>query len=186
MSKLGHVLATLPTLVLLAAVAACAGTSGPAASDPTPAAAPTADDAARAFVAYAGGDGAGTDVPWGDSVRFSIAGEQVAQLSPDFAARREGWVRCPGAVTEYEGRRCPVSGLTPVRALVQEGGQPRLETDAPETVGCSTYRLPWEGAGTVWIRPDEDHRDCVTDFAIAVATDGDGAIVAVDLALSGP
>lgn len=186
MSKLGRVLATLPTLALLAAVPACGGTSDPTASDPTPAAAPTADEAARAFVAYAEGDGAGTDVPWGDHVRFSIAGEQVAQLSPDFAARREGWVRCPGAATEYEGRRCPVSALAAVRALVHEGGEARLETDAPETVGCSTYRLPWEGARTTWIRPDEDHRDCASDFAIALATDEDGAVVAVDLALSGP
>jgi hypothetical protein len=145
--------------------------------------------AATAFAAFAASGRPGGDVPWAETVRFSIAGEQVALLGPGFVERRASWVRCPGGVTEYEGRPCPVSALAPLWSLAQHDLDPVVETEAPETVGCNRYDGPGvAAAATAWIRPPDegDARSCFADFATAVVVDDDARIVAVDLLLSGP
>lgn len=192
MSKLGSLLAAASLLFLVA----CGSASG---DDPRPAdgappgtgngAGPDAVAAAEAFAEFATSGRPGDDVPWGDVVRFSIAGEQVALLGPGFVERRASWVRCPGGTTEYEGRACPVSALLPLWSLAEHDHDVVVETTQPRTVGCHRYAGPGvTAAATAWLRPPEggSSRDCFSDVAVAVVVDDASRIVAVDLSLSGP
>lgn len=189
MSKLGPLVVVLSFLL-----AACGTASGdrPATTedDDAPEVSASASDAigaAESFVTFAQSGRPGRDVAWADPVRFSIAGEQVALLGPGFAERREGWLRCPGGATEYEGRDCPVSALTPIWRATEHDHDVVIDEEAPETVGCNRYAGPGvEAAATAWIRPEKDERDCFGDFAVAVVVDADSRIVAIDLFLSGP
>lgn len=182
MTVLGRVLTLLPALAL---VAACSTGSPDPSGGPSPVSAPTGDAlaAAEAYVDFAGSGRSGSGVPWARTVLYSIAGEQVAQLGPDFADRRSGWVRCPGGATSYAGRPCPVSPLATVWADLRDGGEPVLDAEPPREVGCADYRTPWEAEDVTWIRPGADDVDCADDYAIAVAVDGAGDVVAVDLTL---
>ncbi|NYD42119.1 hypothetical protein [Nocardioides panaciterrulae] len=141
--------------------------------------------AAEAFTRFAGGGRPA--VPWAAAVVYRISGEQVARFGPDVADRPETWDGCPERTTTYEGRDCPVSPLGTIASLSQDGGHVVYSTETPTAVGCNSYRPPAADAGTtVWIRPQEERRDCFSDFAVAVALDGSGRVVSVDLALSGP
>lgn len=153
--------------------------SSPAATAPSESA-DLAATAAQTFVAYA--EGGRPDVPWADIVRFTVRGDRVAELDPAAADRRRSWRGCPDGASTYEGRDCPVSALLTIAEQ-----DTVLEREAPRIIGCNRYTPPRsDAATTVLLRPDEGHRDCFTDFAIAVGVDPDGSIVAVDLALSGP
>lgn len=187
MTTLGRVRTVLPALILPLLLAAC-GTSRDdpsGAGDASPVAAPTGDArmAAEAFVAFAESGREGSDVPWADTVVYSVGGDQVAQLGPDFADRRSGWVRCPGGATSYAGRACPVSPLGVLWSYASDDGEPVLDAEAPDEVGCADYRAPWRAKDVAWIRPGGDESDCEKDFAIAVAVDDAGDVVAVDLTL---
>jgi hypothetical protein len=144
--------------------------------------------AASAFTAYA--EGGRPEVPWADIVTFRIAGEQVARFDPDFANRRETWEGCPTGMTTHEGRDCPVSPLRTIAQIGRDGGGVVYRTEPPRVVGCNRYGPSLdevdEAVTTAWIRPEERHRDCFSDFAVAVSLDGAGRVVAVDLTLSGP
>lgn len=136
--------------------------------------------------------GADPDVPWADTVRFTIVATPVARIDADRADRRDAWEGCPptpyASQGTYEGRDCPVSPLATISALVAEGGSIVYDPRPPgPSIGCNVYVLPNDEPGrTVWIRPDEAHRDCFSDFAVAVTTDDAGRVTQVDLALSGP
>lgn len=181
---LGRVLTLLPALAL---VASCSTSPSDPSEGQSPVSAATGDarTAAQAYLDFAESSRSGSEVPWADTVLFSIAGEQVAQLSPDFADRRSGWVRCPGGTTSYAGRACPVSPLATVWAHLRDGGEPVLDAEAPREVGCADYRVPWETDQVVWILPGDEDVDCADDYAIAIAVDDAGDVVAVDLTLGG-
>lgn len=154
----------------------------------TPSAEPTKDPdlaTVRAFTAYA--DGGRSAVRWARVVDYRVAGDLVARFDPGFAKRRETWDGCPEGATTYEGRDCPVSPLRTLARVGRGGGEVIYETSPPRIVGCNRYRLPRsEAPVTIWIRPDEQHRDCFSDFAVAVSLNGSSRVVAVDLYLSGP
>ncbi|GAB2730142.1 hypothetical protein GCM10027273_06070 [Nocardioides pakistanensis] len=144
-----------------------------------------AASAAQALVAYA--EGTATEVPWASEVSYRIAGEQVARFAADLADRRSTWDGCPRASSTYEGRDCPVSPLRTITLLVRDGGEVTFDSEPPRIVGCSRYQdAAARSAETIWIRPDETHRDCFSDFAVALSLDGSGRVAAVDLTLSGP
>ncbi|MEJ7832539.1 MAG: hypothetical protein WKF79_06460 [Nocardioides sp.] len=141
--------------------------------------------AVEAFTAYA--EGGRPEVPWADVVTYSITGERVARFASGAADRRGTWEGCPARTTTYEGRDCPVSPLGTIAMLAREGGQVVYESAPPRIVGCNRYRAPLDDATTtIWIRPDEQHRDCFSDFALTLSLDRSGRVAAVDLALSGP
>lgn len=178
-----------PVVLLLSLlVAGCGADEDCCAPDPTPSAAPTTPSpaaAAQAFLAYA--EGGPPDVPWAASVRFTVRGDLVAELEPDAADRRRSWRGCPAGEPTYEGRDCPVPPLATVADLAAEGIASVVEEEAPRIIGCNRYRPPGAtGTTTLFVRPTEADRSCFTDYAIAIGLDPDGAIDAVDLALSGP
>lgn len=152
--------------------------SADAASDP--------EDAAEAFTALALGDG--SSAPWAERVSVFIGGQAVATLDPDTADTTEGWKICPRDSVEYEGRECPVSPLSTIEILVDDGGTPEYSEQVPSTVGCNqASRLPgWESSDVVLIRPDASRRDCFQDFMVALYLDSAMRISAVDFVLSGP
>lgn len=190
MTTLGRVRTVLPALILPVLLTACGPSSDSPSSggDVSPVAAPTGDarTAAEAFLAFAESGHEGSDVPWSDTVVYSVGGDQVAQLGPDFADRRSGWVRCPGGATSYAGRACPVSPLGVLWSYLSDDGEPVLDAEVPDEVGCTDYRAPWRAEDVAWIRPGEDDPDCEKDFAIAIAVDDAGDVVAVDLTLGLP
>lgn len=146
---------------------------------------PSGTGAVDAFSKYA--VGGPPDVPWASGVVYSIEGVRVAQFGDDVADLRATWEGCPRETVTYEGRDCPVSPLRTIAYLVREGGWVVYQKEPPSTVGCNRYHRALTEAGTtIWIRPDEESRDCFSDFAVAVSLDRSGRIVSVDLALSGP
>ena len=177
-------------VVAVAAVGALVGacSSGPPdattpATGPSRASPAVAPEAVVLLVAYAAGDT--PDVAWSEGVTLSVAGERVGRFGPTEADRRRTWRGCPPDQPTYEGRDCPVSVLRTIADSVRQDEGVTYETEPPRVVGCTDYRRPPAG-DTVWIRPDAEHRDCFTDFAVAVTLDASGSIEAVDLALSGP
>lgn len=146
---------------------------------------PESPAAAEAFTTYA--EGGRPAVPWAGTVIYRISGDQVARFDSAFADRRETWNGCPSQTVTYEGRDCPVSPLRTIARFGRDGGEVVYETETPSTVGCNPYQAAGaEATTTIWIRPQEQHRDCFTDFAVAVTLDGLGRVVAVDFMLSGP
>ena len=186
----------------LLALSGCGGESVPSTEPPpspsasgTPAPAPTQTPVpatvlrtVEEFLEFANGTRSGAEVPWGEQVAYSIAGEPLLTLDPRTAPRRRAWDACPTGSATYEGRDCPVNVLRTLAFPAQEGSTVVIEDQAPGRVlGCSYYTAPSaEAATTVWLRPSADRRDCFTDMAVAVSVSADGRIVAVDLALSGP
>jgi len=141
--------------------------------------------AAESFTTYA--EVGRADVPWADTVTYSIEGTTVARFDAAFADRRQTWDGCPPDTMTYEGRDCPVSPRRTIALLSRDGGEVVYETEVPPTVGCNRYQsVGAEHATTIWIRPAEQRRDCFSDFAVAVSLDRHGRIVSVDLTLSGP
>jgi hypothetical protein len=180
---------TGPALVLAMALltSACVGDPQPGAPDV--ASSPRPSDsaaAAAAFAEYAAGGA--TAVPWAEQVTFSLAGEEIATFDSGDAGRRRAWSGCPADVTTYEERSCPVSALEPVRRLVRDGGEVSIEREAPATVGCNRAAPLQDGkaASVVWIRPDDAHRDCFSDFSLTIYLDAADRVRNVDLVLSGP
>ena len=172
-------LAAHPLLVLAVVVIGMAGCGSDAASSDPAVAAPE-----ELLVAHATGDT--VEVPWADTVTYSLAGEQVARFDAASADRPRTWVGCPPGMGEYEGRDCPVSPLRTIAYAVRHDEGIVPETSVPTTVGCNRYPSEIGDASTVWIRPDRDHRDCFSDFAVAVSLDESARISSVDLTLSGP
>ena len=141
--------------------------------------------AAEAFTAYA--RGGRPHVPWAPLVVVRMGGLQVARFDGTAADRPKSWQRCPGASPTYEGRDCPVSPLSTMARASRRGRAVVYETEPPRILGCNRYPRTVAGAATtIWIRPDTDHRDCFSDFAVAVSLDRAGAVASVDFALSGP
>lgn len=174
--KLAH---RLPALVMPVALSANVGCGSDADSSE-----PAAADPEDLLFAYAKGDAA--EVPWAERVTYTVGGEEVARFDAASADRPRTWAGCPAGVGEYEGRTCPVSPLTTIAYAVRHGEGVVYETSAPTTVGCNRYRVASGGAATIWIRPDHEHRDCFSDFAVAVSLDESDRIDSVDLTLSGP
>ena len=139
---------------------------------------------AEAFTRYA--ESGRGEVPWATVVRCRIGGEQVARLDPDTADRPEAWEGCLRKTTTYEGRECPVSPLRTIAGLDRTGGEVVYDSRPPEFVGCNRYPASMRTTRSIWVRPDEGHRDCFSDFAVTLSLNESGRLVAVDLALSGP
>lgn len=163
-------------------VGASMGTAGCGSDPASPE--PAVADPAELVVAYA--KGGAPDVPWADTVTYTVGGEEVARFDAASADLRETWDGCPGDLAEYEGRDCPVSPLMTIASAVRHGEGVVHEASAPTTVGCNRYRLDVGRTSTVWIRPDAEHRDCFSDFAVALSFDDATRVSSVDLTLSGP
>lgn len=142
--------------------------------------------AARAFTAFARGER--SNAPWAPRITLLIEGQDVAVLDSSEADSREAWTDCPSTSTEYAGRECPVSPVSTIKLLDREGGEVVYEKGTPLTVGCSRLSPPPATAGTtvISIRPDHAHRDCFSDFAVALYVDSGGRITMVNFVLSSP
>lgn len=138
---------------------------------------------AGAFVEFA--KGRSSNVPWAEEVIYFISGEEVARLSADQAIDASAWDGCPAAGF-YAARDCPVSPITPVAWL--DDGDHVYEADVPEHFPCSLLDPPAEldHAGVIVIRPPQNQRDCLRDFAVSLYVDDRGDVVGLDLVLAEP
>jgi hypothetical protein len=163
------------------------GDGGAAISRPSVSASPSvsaAVKAAEAFVALAQGTASAT-VPWAEQVTYYIGAVRVADLTPKElpAALRS----CPPGKAEYEQRKCPVSPLKTIATMVKDGAVV-VEPDAPTTLGCTNVTIPKDTATLMaaTVRPLEQDRNCITDFAVTLFTDATGNVDTIQFTLDGP
>lgn len=129
-------------------------------------------------------DGGSDQVPWADSVTYSIGGTQVGTFTPGASVSDELSACLPGK-PDVEGHTCPVS---PLKAVSEDAKDAVFEQSLPEHVGCNTFspaKVSASSTPTV-IRPPEDRRDCASDYAVTLYQDESGKVTWVDFALSGP
>lgn len=129
--------------------------------------------------------GRSSNVPWAEEVTYFISGEEVARLSGQEAADIDAWEGCPAAGF-YAARDCPVSPVDPVASL--SDGEHVFEAAVPRVFPCSVLNPPTDidHAGVVVIRPPQDQRDCVRDFAVSLYVNRHGDVIALDLVLAEP
>ena len=150
---------------------------------PTRAPADEARAAARDFARFARENR--SEVRFAPTVRYLVAGADVALLDAASARRPGAWLGCPGGTHHHEGRDCPVSPLASLRRARELGASIRVEEGTPRVVGCTRVR-PLDRRHVVTLRPDAGHRSCFDDLAVMVHLDDRDRVEVVDLVLSGP
>jgi len=136
--------------------------------------------------AYADVTGA-EDIAWAPEVAVSYSGEPGITLRAVQADDPKSWVGCPANASEYAGRPCPLSPLETIEMAVSDGVRMVHEKEVPKYVGCDQPEPPdAPGDQVISVRPDKQHRDCFSDFAVTMYLDASGAVDTVDFVLSSP
>ena len=141
---------------------------------------------AERFVAYAVGEA--DSFPHAQRISLSIGGRAAGSIEGTGAvlADRSTWMRCPAGSVTYGAASCPVDILGPVEAAVVNETT-IVQTAAYGTVTCAPTRSgPLPDGRLVVLRPSPEWRTCATDYALALAADGQGRLRSVDLTLSSP
>jgi hypothetical protein len=141
---------------------------------------------ATKFVRYAVDSAAG--FPHAESVSFGLGGETVMAIDDISAAlpNRKIWRACPADERYYAAADCPVDFLAPITAAVVNEESLVYSAD-PGNVTCAPTRHgPLPAGRIVVLRPEPRWRTCATDFALALAADDEGRLIAIDLTLAEP
>ncbi len=141
---------------------------------------------AERFVAYAVGDA--TSFPHAQTISLSIGGRAAGSLEGTGAALtdRGTWERCPAGSETYGAASCPVDLLGPLESAVVNETTIVHTTDHGAVTCAPTRSGPLPEGRVVVLRPSPEWRTCATDFALALAADGQGRLRSVDLTLSSP
>lgn len=143
-------------------------------------------DLAERFVAYA--LGTNDSVTHAGEVELLIGGVRVGVTTlPDGAKTpRTLMASCPHGASAYAAATCPIDLFGPIRAAQINRTDLIYSADFAPVV-CAPARegrVPQQDV--IVLRPAEEWRTCASDFAIALVTDGDGRLKAIDLTLSEP
>lgn len=124
---------------------------------------------------------------WAPVVHYLLGGRLVRTLDVDEVRDPSAWTGCPKQTVVYAGRDCPISMLAMVEYAATTGDLV-VEVGTPATVGCDTVITPARAARLVAasLRPDREHRDCFSDFAITLYVNADRQVEVVNFVASSP